>query len=65
MQLKEGDTWRIRESEELNTLIEGKDTVRYIKPQRISWVEHIERMESTKMVRVWKRRLYGRRRRGR
>ena len=37
--------WRIRNDVELDKLIEGADIVRFIKPQRIEWPGHIQRMD--------------------
>jgi hypothetical protein len=34
----ENDIWRIRYNEEINTLLTGKDIVRFIKSQRIRWL---------------------------
>jgi hypothetical protein len=34
----ENNVWRIRCNEELNTLLKGKDIVRFIKSQRIRWL---------------------------
>jgi len=42
---KRGDTWRIRNSEELNRSINGEDIVKLIKTQRIRWLGHLKRME--------------------
>jgi GTP1/Obg family GTP-binding protein len=64
--VKENNVWRIRYSEELNTLLKGEDTVRYIKSQRIRWLGHVERMEDNAMLkRMLKGRLYSKRRKGR
>jgi hypothetical protein len=41
---KENQTWRIKNSEELHKLIKHKNTVNYIKVQRLSWFGHIQRM---------------------
>jgi hypothetical protein len=58
--------WRIRYNQELDRLIEGQDTVRFIKAQRLRWLGHVERMPETQMPkRVLKGRLDNRRRRGR
>jgi hypothetical protein len=40
-----GDIWRIRNNEELNRVINGKDIVKFIKAQRIRWLRHVKRME--------------------
>jgi hypothetical protein len=45
----ENNVWRIRYNEELNTLLKGEDIVRFIKSQRITWLEHVERMEDNAM----------------
>ena len=37
-------TWRIKNNEELDKLIKHKNTVSYIKAQRLSWFGHIQRM---------------------
>jgi hypothetical protein len=42
--IQEGGTWRIRNNEELNRVINGED-VRVIKAQRIRWLGHVKRME--------------------
>ena len=64
--VKENEIWRIRRNDELETIIRGKNTVRFIKCQRIRWVGHIERMQDTVFP---KKMLYGKlyatRRRGR
>ena len=41
---KENQTWRIKNKEELDKLIKHKNTVNYIKAQRLSWFGHIQRM---------------------
>jgi hypothetical protein len=46
------DKWRIKTNDELDTLINHANIVRYIKVQRISWLGHIERMPHTG---PWKR----------
>jgi hypothetical protein len=58
--------WRIRYNEELNTLLNGEDIVRFIKSQRIRWLGHIERINDNAMPkRMLKGILYSRRRKGR
>jgi GTP1/Obg family GTP-binding protein len=62
----ENNVWRIRYNEELNTLLKGKDIVRFIKSQRIRWLGHAERMEDNALPkRMLKGRLYSKRRKGR
>jgi hypothetical protein len=61
----ENNIWRIRYNEEINTLLKGEDMVRFIKSQRIIWLEHVERMEDNAMPkRILKGRLYSKRRKG-
>jgi GTP1/Obg family GTP-binding protein len=56
----------IRYTEELNILLKGENMVRFIKSQRIRWLEHVERMEDNAMPkRMLKGRLYSKRRKGR
>jgi hypothetical protein len=43
--------WRIRNNMEIGKLIEGADIVRYIKAQRIKWLEHIQRMDQARPTR--------------
>jgi hypothetical protein len=45
----EDNVWRIRYNEEKNTLLKGEDIVRFVKSQRIRWLEHVERMEDNAM----------------
>jgi hypothetical protein len=49
--VQEGDIWRIRYNQELNRLIEGKNNVKFIKAQRIRWLDHVKRMEGGAMPR--------------
>jgi hypothetical protein len=64
--VREGDTWRIRYNEELNSLIKGKDIVKFIKVQRIRWLGHVKRMEVEAMPRrTMEGRLFIGRRKGR
>jgi len=51
--------WRIRCNNELCKLMEGEDIDRFIKAQRIQWLNHVERMDETAMPkRVLKGKLY-------
>jgi uncharacterized protein YbcI len=43
--------WRIRNNMESDKLIEGADTVRCIKAQRIKWLGHIQRMGQARLIR--------------
>ena len=35
-------TWRIKINDELNNLIKNKNTINYIKAQRLSWFGHVQ-----------------------
>jgi hypothetical protein len=37
--IQERDTWRIRNNEEMNRFIKGEDIVKFIKSQRIRWLD--------------------------
>jgi len=64
--IQEKDIWRIRNDEELNRSINGEDTVKFIKAQRIRWLGHVERMEVGVMPRkMLEGRLFVGRRKGR
>ena len=43
-------TWRIKTNEELEMLIKKKNIVRFIKSQRLRWVVHVIRMDTTRTV---------------
>ena len=43
--------WRIRNSMEIDKLIEGADIVRLIKAQRIRWLGHVQRMDEERPAR--------------
>jgi hypothetical protein len=55
---KERDgTWRVKTDAELDKLIRHKNTVNYIKAQRLSWFGHLHRMPEERMekkVYKWK-----------
>jgi hypothetical protein len=64
--VKDDELWRVRRNDELETIINGENIVRFIKCQRIRLLGHIERMQDTA---ISKKMLYGKlyatRRRGR
>ena len=43
--------WRIRNSMEIDKLIEGAERVRFIKAQRIKWLGHVQRMDQARPAR--------------
>ena len=43
-------TWRIKTNEELETLIKKENIVRFIKSQRLRWVAHVIRMDTTRTI---------------
>jgi hypothetical protein len=48
---KERDgTWRIKTNDELDKLIRHKNIINHIKAQRLSWVDHLNRMPKERMV---------------
>ena len=51
---KENQIWRIKTSEELDKLIKHKNIVSYVKDQRLSWFDHIQRMPDTRTVTIYK-----------
>jgi hypothetical protein len=44
------DIWRIRNNAELVQVINGADIVRFIKAQRIKWLGHIQRMDTSRIA---------------
>jgi hypothetical protein len=43
-------TWKIKTNSELNKLIKNQTIIDFIKAQRLSWLGHIHRMDSDRMV---------------
>jgi hypothetical protein len=43
--------WKIQNNMEIDKLIKGADTVRFIKSQRVKWLGHIQRMDQTRPTR--------------
>jgi hypothetical protein len=61
----ENNIW-IRYNEEINALLKGEDTVRFIKSQRLRLLGHVERKEDNAILkRMIKGKLYSKRRKGR
>jgi hypothetical protein len=64
--IQEGDSWRIRNNEELNRSVNGEDIVKFKRAQRIRWLGHLKRMEVGAMPRkMTEGRLFIGRRKGR
>jgi len=62
----ENGEWRSRTNRELEEMSKGKNIVKLIKGQRISWLGHLERMEEDRMTKkIFTQELEGTRRRGR
>ena len=62
----ENGEWKSRTNRELEEMSKGKNTVKWIKGQRISWLGHLERMEEDRMPKkIFTEELEGTRRRGR
>jgi len=47
---KENQIWRVKTNEGLDKLIKHKNTINYIKAQRLSWFGHVQRMAYTRTV---------------
>jgi len=47
---KENRIWRVKTNEELDQLTKQKNTINYIKAQRLSWLGHVQRMPDTRTV---------------
>jgi hypothetical protein len=45
----EDGEWKSRTNRELEALSKGENIVKWIKGQRISWLDHLERMEEDRM----------------
>jgi hypothetical protein len=44
------EIWRIRNKTELDQIINGADIARFIKTQRIKWLGHIQRMDTSRIA---------------
>jgi len=47
---KENQIWKVKTNEELDKLIKHKNIINYIKAQRLSWFDHVQRMPDTRTV---------------
>jgi hypothetical protein len=62
----EDSAWRVRANSEINSLLQGEDIVRQTKSLRLSWLGHVERMESERTPKcLLSSELFGVSRRGR
>ena len=60
------EEWKSRTNRELEEMSKGKNIVRWIKGQRISWLGHLERMEEDRVPKkIFTQELEGTRRRER
>jgi hypothetical protein len=50
MRTNNDGTWRIKTNEELEIIIKRKNTVRFIKSQRLRRAAHVIRMDTTRIV---------------
>jgi len=58
--------WKSRTNRELEEMSKGENIVKWIKVQRISWLDHLETVEEERMPRkIFTQELEGTRRRGR
>jgi hypothetical protein len=62
----EDGEWKSRMNRELEELSKGENIVKWIKGQRVSWLDYVERMEEDRMPKkIFTQELEGTRRRGR
>src|SRR5215470_9058751 len=62
----ENGEWKSRTNRELEEMSKGKNIVKWIKGQMISWLGHLERMEEDRMPKkIFTQELKGTRQRGR
>jgi hypothetical protein len=56
----------IRNNNEIYSLLNNEDIIRFIKSQRLRWISHVERMAYTRIPKnIYKSSMTGRRARGR
>lgn len=64
--IREGETWRSRNNEEIKELIGSEDIVRFAKAARLRWIGHVERMSQERIQKkIMNSQMMGVRRRGR
>jgi len=62
----ENGEWKSRTNRELEEMSKGENIVKWIKGQRISWLDHLERMEEDRMPKkIFTQEMEGTKRRGR
>jgi hypothetical protein len=62
----EDGVWKSRTNRELEKLSKGENRVKWIKGQRRSWLDYLEKMEEDRMPKkIFTQEMEGRRRRGR
>jgi len=50
--INEKGIWRIKTNQELDEIIKHKNTINFIRAQRLSWLGHVERMQGARMVKA-------------
>jgi hypothetical protein len=64
--VREGEQWKIRSNRELEEIIRGEDTVKFVKSQWLAWFGRVEWMDEKRMSRkLLHGKMEGRRRCGR
>lgn len=63
--MNEKEIWRIRNNRKVEQILETENIVKYIKPYRIRWLGHVERMDEERIPKlVMLARMMGIRRQG-
>jgi hypothetical protein len=52
---KDDGYWRIKTNQEINEILKGQNIIRFIKKQRLNWLDHVERMAEDNNVLKTKR----------
>jgi hypothetical protein len=53
----ENGFWQIKTKQELDKIIKYKNTINFIRAQRLGWLDHVEWMQETRMIKTihsWK-----------